>query len=53
MELTNGAGADAVLECVGTEQSTDTAMKVWSSGCHRWPGRTTSYAKDGHDSTIL
>lgn len=32
MELTNGAGADAVLECVGTEQSTDTAMKVGRPG---------------------
>ena len=32
MELTNGTGADAVLECVGTEQSTDTAMKVGRPG---------------------
>lgn len=32
MELTNGAGADAVLECVGTEQSTETAMKVGRPG---------------------
>lgn len=32
MDLTNGAGADAVLECVGTEQSTDTAMKVGRPG---------------------
>ena len=32
MELTNGSGADAVLECVGTEQSTDTAMKVGRPG---------------------
>lgn len=32
MELTNSAGADAVLECVGTEQSTDTAMKVGRPG---------------------
>lgn len=32
MELTNGDGADAVLECVGTEQSTDTAMKVGRPG---------------------
>ncbi len=28
MSLTDGAGADAVLECVGTEQSVDTAVKV-------------------------
>lgn len=28
MALTNNAGADAVLECVGTEQSNDTAMKA-------------------------
>ena len=32
MDLTNGTGADAVLECVGTEQSTDTAMKVGRPG---------------------
>lgn len=32
MELTNGDGADAVLECVGTEQSVDTAMKVGRPG---------------------
>lgn len=32
MDLTHGAGADAVLECVGTEQSTDTAMKVGRPG---------------------
>lgn len=32
MDLTDGAGADAVLECVGTEQSTTTAMKVGRPG---------------------
>ncbi|HBF75297.1 MAG TPA: Zn-dependent alcohol dehydrogenase [Lactobacillus sp.] len=32
MDLTNGAGADAVLECVGTEQSVDTAVKVGRPG---------------------
>lgn len=32
LELTNGDGADAVLECVGTEQSNDTAMKVGRPG---------------------
>lgn len=32
MKLTNNSGADAVLECVGTEQSTDTAMKVGRPG---------------------
>lgn len=32
MALTNNAGADAVLECVGTEQSNDTAMKVGHPG---------------------
>ncbi|MGY5339700.1 zinc-binding dehydrogenase [Levilactobacillus spicheri] len=32
MDLTNGAGADAVLECVGTELSTDTAMQVGRPG---------------------
>lgn len=32
MALTNGAGADAVLECVGSELSTDTAMKVARPG---------------------
>lgn len=32
LELTNGAGADAVLECVGTEQSVDTAVKVGRPG---------------------
>lgn len=32
MELTDGAGADAVLECVGTAQSIDTAVKVGRAG---------------------
>ncbi|CAH1851825.1 zinc-binding dehydrogenase [Convivina praedatoris] len=32
MALTNGAGADAVLECVGTEQSTATAFAVARPG---------------------
>ncbi|CAJ1229754.1 zinc-dependent alcohol dehydrogenase family protein [Lactiplantibacillus xiangfangensis] len=30
--MTDGAGADAVLECVGTEQSVDTAVKVGRPG---------------------
>lgn len=32
MSLTDGNGADAVLECVGTEQSVDTAIKVGRPG---------------------
>ena len=32
LALTNNAGADAVLECVGTELSTDTALKVGRPG---------------------
>ncbi|KRN78843.1 alcohol dehydrogenase [Fructilactobacillus lindneri DSM 20690 = JCM 11027] len=32
MELTDNAGADAILECVGTEQSVDTATKVARPG---------------------
>ncbi|MSE20689.1 alcohol dehydrogenase catalytic domain-containing protein [Lactobacillus parabuchneri] len=32
MALTNGAGADAVLECVGSELSTETAMNVARPG---------------------
>ncbi|MQS88971.1 zinc-binding dehydrogenase [Companilactobacillus mishanensis] len=32
MELTNNSGADAVLECVGTELATDTAMKIARPG---------------------
>lgn len=32
LELTNGFGADAVLECVGTELSTETALKVGRPG---------------------
>lgn len=32
MQLTDGAGVDAVLECVGTEQSVDTATKVGRPG---------------------
>ncbi|MFD1318423.1 zinc-dependent alcohol dehydrogenase family protein [Loigolactobacillus zhaoyuanensis] len=32
MALTDNAGADAVLECVGTEQSVDTATKVGRPG---------------------
>jgi alcohol dehydrogenase len=31
-ELTNGFGADAVLECVGTEESSDTAFAVAAAG---------------------
>ncbi|MBW1606336.1 zinc-binding dehydrogenase [Lactobacillus sp. Sy-1] len=34
MELTNNAGADAVLECVGSELSTNTALKVARPGAH-------------------
>ncbi|MCI1935518.1 MAG: zinc-dependent alcohol dehydrogenase family protein [Bifidobacteriaceae bacterium] len=32
MELTEGAGVDAVLECVGTEQSVDTAVQLGRPG---------------------
>lgn len=32
LELTNGAGADAVLECVGTELSVETAVRVARAG---------------------
>lgn len=32
MELTGNAGADAVLECVGTEQSVETSVKVARPG---------------------
>lgn len=32
MELTDGNGVDKVLECVGTEQSVDTAVKVGRPG---------------------
>lgn len=32
MQLTNNQGADAVLECVGTELSTETALKVARPG---------------------
>lgn len=32
LALTNGAGADAVLECVGTELSNETAMQVCRPG---------------------
>ena len=32
MQMTDGAGADAVLECVGTEQSVDTATKIARPG---------------------
>lgn len=32
MSLTNGSGADAVLECVGTDQSIKTAMQVGRPG---------------------
>ncbi|MDU5333179.1 zinc-dependent alcohol dehydrogenase family protein [Enterococcus sp.] len=32
MELTNNAGADAVLECVGTEMSVQTAIKICRPG---------------------
>lgn len=32
MELTDGVGVDAILECVGTEQSVDTAIKIGRPG---------------------
>ncbi len=32
MEMTNQAGVDAILECVGTEQSVDTAIKIARPG---------------------
>lgn len=32
MAITNSAGADAVLECVGTELSTDTALRIARPG---------------------
>lgn len=32
MDLTNGNGVDAVLECVGTEQAVDTAMRLGRPG---------------------
>ncbi|WP_242258221.1 zinc-dependent alcohol dehydrogenase family protein [Streptococcus thoraltensis] len=32
MEMTDGAGVDAILECVGTEQSVDTAIKIARPG---------------------
>lgn len=32
MDLTNGAGADAVLECVGTNQAVETALAVGRPG---------------------
>ena len=34
MELTNGEGADAVLECVGTRQSTAEALQMGRPGAH-------------------
>ncbi|MDF7626709.1 zinc-binding dehydrogenase [Lactobacillaceae bacterium L1_55_11] len=34
MELTHGSGADAVLECVGSEQSNQTAVNVARPGAH-------------------
>lgn len=32
MELTNNSGVDSILECVGTEQSVDTATKIGRPG---------------------
>lgn len=46
MELTNGEGADAVLECVGTQQSVDTALK---SGR---PGATVGRVGLPHDPAL-
>lgn len=34
MDMTNGAGADAVLECVGTRQSTAEALQMGRPGAH-------------------
>ncbi len=46
MELTNGAGADAVLECVGTGQSSDTAIAVAR------PGAIVGRVGLPHDATL-
>ena len=42
LELTNGVGADAVLECVGTDQSMNTALAVAR------PGATVGYVGVPH-----
>lgn len=46
MELTNGVGADAVLECVGMQQSMDQAM-----GCCR-PGGSIGFVGVPHEVTF-
>ena len=45
-DLTNGVGADAVLECVGTEQSMDTAFRVAR------PGSTVGFVGVPHGVTL-
>ncbi|KFI60752.1 zinc-dependent alcohol dehydrogenase family protein [Bifidobacterium cuniculi] len=46
MELTDGAGADAVLECVGSKQSIETALRVAG------PGATVGRVGVPHDADI-
>lgn len=50
-ELTNGAGADAVLECVGSAQSIETALAVAASGAT--VGRVGVPHKDDIDVNAL
>ena len=38
-DLTDGYGADAVLECVGTKEAMETAFAVATAGSDRRPGR--------------
>ncbi len=45
-DLTNGVGADAVLECVGTKQSMDTAFRVAR------PGSTVGFVGVPHGVTL-
>lgn len=51
MELTDGAGADAVLECVGTAQSIETALNVARPGAT--VGRVGVPHKDDIDANAL
>jgi threonine dehydrogenase-like Zn-dependent dehydrogenase len=46
LELTDGVGADAVLECVGTEQSMTTAFQVAR------PGATVGYVGVPHGAAV-
>jgi Zn-dependent alcohol dehydrogenase len=53
MQLTNGVGADAVLECVGTQQSMMQAIHSTRPGGPRWLCRRSSWRRAQWRGAVL